>query len=300
MKSEDRQQLARIIAVDGERESDLSAKIQQLRQEVNGLESYQSMGLPPDAPKAQREGMRNAQVARAARISAAKEEIASLEVEIDKLIPTVAKARKALGEIDAGAVAERRLRCARIVERAAAGVPIRQQFFDERARLVTLQGQLTSTEAELHALLTDLPAAKEAVTDRALRLLEGGTMIPDVTDVDVSQRAKTLTREVHTLTAAVEIQGSRVNGLQYQFCVEIAGAIRPEMEDVVKRIATGMELARGAVLENVLIRTAVAVCTGGHNESLPTFTYAAIDVPTGGRDGFDFWLDAMRRQGFAV
>jgi len=299
MKSQDLQQFARIVAIDGQRESDLSVQIQRLRQELHELESYQSLPLPSDAPKATRDGVFNAQANRIARIGAIKAELVGLEAETDKLIPTLAKARKALKESEAETVTERRTRCAQTVEKAAAGAPTRQQFFDARAKLVNLRKQLTSAEAELHGLLTDAPAFEEAVEARALRLLEGGPM-QDAAESDVSRRVKNMTSATRTLFAAVRMQESRVSELQGKFCSEIGAALKPQMQDIVGRIAAGMLMARAAVTENGLIRTAVAVATGGHTESLPCFTYAGVQVHPGGPDAFTFWLDTMRREGFAV
>lgn len=299
MKPEDRQQFARIVATDGQRESDLSVRIQRLRQEVRELESFQSLPLPSDAPKATRDGASIAQANRIARIGAIKDELVGLEAETNKLIPTLAKARKALKENEAETVAERRTRCAQAVEKAAAGAPSRPRFFDAREKLVTLRKQLVSAEAELHGLLTDAPAFEEAVEARALRLLEGGPM-QDAAESDVSRRVKNMNSAVRTLIAAVRMQEARVSELQGKYCSEIGVALKPLMQDVVGRIAAGMETARGAVTENGIIRTAVAVATGGHTESLPCFTYSGVQVHPGGPDGFTYWLDTMRREGFAV
>jgi hypothetical protein len=124
--------------------------------------------------------------------------------------------------------------------------------------------------------------------------------MPDVAEANISRRVANLTNTIRTLIAAVRVQESRVDAAQSKFGAEIAAGLKPAMEDVVRRIAAGMETARSAVLENRLILTAVAVATGGHNESCPCFTFGGVSVPTGSPDAFTHWLDTMRRQGFAV
>ena len=161
--------------------------------------------------------------------------------------------------------------------------PGRQALCDARAKCDALRKRLADVEGELHILETSPSSNQGNVAERAAQLLTSGVMPATGPTVDGSVRRNELVNESRILAAAIRQQERHVSAAGRQFCAEIAAELRPAMQDIVQRIAGGMESARRATEEGIWIETAAAVATGG--ESIPCVRFPGIPAPHGGQSG---------------
>jgi hypothetical protein len=296
---EQRQKLACVIAIQGEREHDLLSETQRIRRDIHDLEAQdQGLSLPVDAPKSAIIAAQRGRDARFAKIAELKIELQRKQAELDKVSLSVLEAHQTLGKIEGTINAERRVKISAAIESAAQQAPSREAFRAARAKAGNLRERLEAAESELHVLETAPSSDPQNVEARARELLETDLMPRSGPVVDGSVRRKELEGQLRTLTQAIRLQEHRISQAGQQFARELAAGLRPAIEDIVARIATGVEAARAATQENIWLQAAVAVMTGG--ESLPGCNYPGIQAPTDTPDAFTFWLDRMRRAGFEV
>ena len=240
---------------------------------------------------------RKAQEERRARIPVVKSTIEELLPKLDKLVQATGRAHRAVVDYNAKLESDRRAKCSRAVQAAAAEAPSRQPYIEAREKLEALRAQLTANEGELQRLQTTPVDSDDSPEGRALELLDTGNLEPLKEKADIQKRVRDLIGAGKTISAAITIQTDRVQKIQSAFASEVIQALRPVHQDIVSRIAAGVETAREATAEARSLTAAFGVACG-NPDYLPSITFSGITVPYEfQQDSFTFWLrpEARRR-----
>ncbi len=288
MKSTTESEYRCTVAVDGPRMNDLHFSAQELRREIARLNA-----IPEPLIPSIKAASRQAQAERRKNVTELTTKLKGIESELDKLQPRVAEARKQVAAADASSDASRRAKCSRMVEQAATKAATRQAFVDARAKLSDLNARLVTAEHELGMIERTPPTTEDATRSSAEALLETGS-IPAVREVNQAGREKELRHQIRTLAEALRLQSVRVRQAERTFCSELAEILRPDLQGIAQQIAGGLTQVQDATKEAALIRVAVAVATGGADESLPAVVFPdAIN-------GVGAYIERLRSAGWAV
>ncbi|HLK64729.1 MAG TPA: hypothetical protein VKU19_14890 [Bryobacteraceae bacterium] len=304
-QSKTKEQLSRIIAIDGERLGNLQTELQSTKSEAMHLENAIAVegsmhSIQFDTPQQKRDEIKASKQARFDRLAALKQRRAELEPIVTKLQLIVSQAHQELAALTNQEESEQRVQIASIIEKAAAKAPTRVLLQEARAKFDKLCVQLATTERELHVLDTTDPRSEATTPEkRAEILLDSGTMPPCGTLGRSGERRRVLDDQRRTLVEAVRLQRERVSQLQAQFGQEISTSIRPTMASIVKRISDGLVAAREATVETRLLRVALGVA-GATPDVLPCLVFAGVNPGYGQQDAFSLWQDSMRRNGFEL
>jgi len=234
------------------------------------------------------------------RISDLKSQIGERKSRIKPLADQINQLQAEVAKLRADSEAKRHGRYLSAVRVAVEASPLRQAYREAADRLANLRKQLVNTQSELDRIQANPPKAADTAEERAQTLVKTGQLPAAEMEATVEARTRVLISRVRTLERAVAILEGQALQAGREFRTDVVERLRPAMEGIVQAIAAGYAQAREAALDATVLRaTFGAQC--GDPDAMPSLTYRAIQVANPNQhSGFDFWLDAQRRAGFAV
>jgi hypothetical protein len=289
-------EMRRALVLNADRREALTREAGTLRDQIRELRAERISAVPtPDNERKAKRARTAAQVERELRAEAAEVRLREVEDEIQRTDQATMDIQKKIAAVDAKAAVDLRQKVSETVDAAVSKALGRQVFTAVREKLMALQAKLNATEGELVKLL-NTPRTDPATLDVQAEALLTTGQLPTAQDASISAEAKRLGESIRVLTAAARAQQARVQHAQAEYGQELNAALLATKRDVVSRLSEGLTMARTAVLENRLIRTAVGVATGGGGDELGCFTYQGVALPFPG-DAFEQWQDRMRHEG---